>query len=499
MTLRVATYTRVSTVEQADTNHSLDAQASVLEAHAAAHGWTVTHRFTDPGWSGTTPDRPGLTALLHTIQNKDIDVVLVYRLDRLARKPGLAYKLIEDFTQSGVAFKSVTEQMIDNTTPMGKVAFGVITAFAEWERDTFIARSQSGTHKAIEKGQWPGGITPYGYRVHDKRLTVDEQAAEAVRLIYHLCATEGHSTVTISDRLTALGIPPHYQLDGRGVRGKSTVTHWRPGGVLRILKNPVYKGLPEYGKRNARAGTAGTGIVVGTAPVIVTPEIWERAQLMLSRNRLTALRNARNIYMLKSLIKCGSCGRTYVGSKAAKPRNEYYYGCTGRTVRGGRPESERCASPYVRGHDLDDHIRQGIRRILSNPDEALKAHEGQRPDLLDNQITQAERATQDTTHQRARLLDLYLSGDLDKGVYLERQAAIETRLQGLTLELTTLRDAARQQASAEHRARDVLALSAQLADRLDTLTDQEWQTLAHELVARVTVRPDGSTDVTWAL
>lgn len=498
-TLRAALYTRVSTVEQADTNHSLEAQTSSLVAHAAAQGWEITHQFSDPGWSGTVADRPGLNALIQSVQAGLVDVVLVYRLDRLARKPSLAYRLIEDFTTAGAAFKSVSEQMIDNTTPMGKVAFGVITAFAEWERDTFIQRSQSGTHKAIEKGLWPGGITPYGYRIEEKRLVIDEPAAEAVRMIYRLCSEEGLSTVRISDRLTALGIPPHYRLDGRGVRGKSTVTHWRPGGVLRILKNPVYKGLPEYGKRNARAGKPGSGIVVGTAPVIVTPEDWERAQVTLKRNSLMAMRNARNIYMLKSLIKCGACGRTYIGTMNHTRHGGYYYACIGRTVRGGRPESECCRNPYVRGLDLDEHVRQGIRRILTVPDQALAEHQGQRPDLLIGQLAQVERAAEEAIAQRSRLLDLYLGGDLDKAVYLERQAGLDARLLALQAELTTLKDAARQQAAAEGRARDVLALSARLADRLDSLSDSEWQRLAHELVTGIVIGPDGTAAINWAL
>ena len=499
MTLRAATYTRVSTEIQADTNHSLEAQASALEAHAAAQGWDVTHRFSDPGYSGTVAERPGLGALLRSVRARELDVVLVYRLDRLARKPGLAYRLIEEFTAAGVGFKSVTEQMIDNTTPMGKVAFGVITAFAEWERDTFIARSSSGTRQAITKGQWPGGITPYGYRSENKFLVIDEQAAEAVRLIYHWCAVDGLSNVKIADRLTELGIPPHYRLDGRGVRGKATVVHWRPGGVLRILRNPVYKGLPEYGKRNSRAGKPGAGIIVGVSPAIVEPEIWERAQTILQRNQITAMRNAKSVYLLRGLIKCGVCGRTYVGTRGATFRDGYAYRCGGRTMRGGRPESQVCRNPHVNGYLLDDHVRTGIRRILSAPDEALSAHDRQRPDLIGVELRQAEQAQQEAAAQRARLLDLYLGGDLDKATYLERQLAIEERLAGLAERLETLRDAASIQAAASQRARDVVALGAQLAGRLDTLSELEWQQLAHELVTRVRVNGQGEIDVAWAL
>ncbi|WP_407538929.1 recombinase family protein [Deinococcus radiomollis] len=494
---RVALYTRVSSDTQVE-NHSLEAQASTLEAHAAAQNWDVQARYSDPGYSGTTADRPALTTMLSAAKAGQLDVVLVYRLDRLARKPALAYRLIEELSQAGVAFVSVTEAGIDTRTAMGRVALGIGATFAEWERDTFIQRSKAGMLKAIEKGQWPGGITPYGYRVEDRRLVIDEQAAEAVRLIYHLCAVDGYSTIRISDHLTGLGIPPHYQLAGRGVRGKSTVVHWRPGGVLRILKNPVYKGLPEYGKRNTRAGKSGATITVGTAPVLIDPATWEKAQATLARNSNLASRNSKTVYMLRSLIKCGRCGRSYVGSKSAdKPA--HYYGCNGRTVRGGRPESERCTNPFVRGQDLDEHVRQGIRQILGAPEATLAAREMTAPEVLTGQLAQAQRAITDVLAQRSRLLDVYLSGDLDKAAFVERQAGIDARLSALNATLDGLRDAERQADAAAARRRDLLALSAEMNGQLDTLSELEWQRLAHQLVDRVLVGLDGVPEVSWKL
>ncbi len=112
MTLRAATYTRSSTVEQADTNHSLEAQASALEAHATAQGWDVTYRFANPGFSGTVMERPGLSALLSAVREKQLDVVLVYRLDRLLDQSQFQRQQYGPSPVTGTEFNQDARQVI---------------------------------------------------------------------------------------------------------------------------------------------------------------------------------------------------------------------------------------------------------------------------------------------------------------------------------------------------------------------------------------------------
>ncbi len=494
--IRAALYTRVSTDEQVG-NHSLEAQLATLERYASAQGYEVVHAYTDPGHSGATAERPDLQRLLRAAEVRAFDGLLVYRLDRLARRVQLAYSLIEELGKHGVALKSFAEPMIDTTNPIGKAILGMMAVFAEWERDTFIERSQHGLRKAVEKGKYAGGIVAYGYSVEDGVLVEHPESADVVRLIFQLCVEHGLSTIRIAEHLTALGVPTHYRKDGRGVRGETTAVHWRHGGVLRILKNPAYKGEYLYGKRNARAGKKSAApLTVGAAPALIDEATWERAQDQLSRNALMAMRNAKHTYMLKSLVKCGACGRTYIGTRSTNPKGGYTYRCGGRTLRSGMPDAERCTNPHVPGFALDADVRASLTRILLDPAAALAQREATRTDTVALELGQAERTLEHLSAARDRLLDLYLGGDaLSKGQYLTRQAALDQQITDLQLRLAGLRDQAAQQATAEARARNLFSLSDRIRDRLDTLNDTEWQALAHELVESITVQPDGSVDV----
>lgn len=494
--LRCAIYTRVSTLEQAETNHSLDSQASKLAAFADQQGYMVARQYVDGGHSGATRDRPDLTRLLADARAGLFDSVLIYRLDRLARSTYLAYSLIQELADAGVGVRSYSEPQIDSTTPMGKVSLGVTAIFAELERDTFMQRSRDGTRKAVEKGLYSGGITAYGYTTQDKRLVIHEPEAEVIRMIFGWCVEHGWSNIRIAEELTSLKIPTRYRLAGRGVRGKATATFWRAGAILRILKNTTYRGEYRYGKRNAKAGQPGAhGITMAAAPAIVSPETWEAAQITLSRNRLIAPRNAKHTYMLRSLIRCGACGRTYIGTRG---RGGYWYACNGRVLRGSTPKAHRCLNPYVRGPDLEEQVWAYITAVLRDPAHALE----QLPEsLIPAEVPHVEKALRAAQASRARLTDLYLdaSGGMTKSDYLTRLATLDEETATLEARLTELRDVEAQRLAQEKRDRGLWALADQYRERLATASDLDRQRLAHELVRIITVQADGTVDVEYAV
>ncbi|CAM3590232.1 recombinase family protein [Deinococcus frigens] len=492
MTSRAATYTRVSTEEQL-TNHSLETQATKLAAFADQQGLTVVRQYVDGGHSGAKRDRPALAQLLADAGAGLFDTMLIYRLDRLARSTHLAYSLIQELLDAGVGVKSFSEPQIDSTTPMGKVSLGVTAIFAELERDTFMQRSRDGTRKAVEKGVYSGGITAYGYTTQDKRLVVHDEEAEVVRMIFGWCVERSWSNIRIAEELSRLNIPTRYRRDGRGLRGQATSAHWRPGAILRILKNTTYKGEYRYGKRNTKGPSGQNGITTAPCPAIVTPEVWEAAQSTLSRNRLTALKNAKHIYMLKSLIRCGTCGRTYCGTKGSTWEG---YACLGRTSRSSTARAEKCRSPGLSMRDIEAHVWDRIVTVLGDP----AAHLAAQPlTLIPAELPHVEGALVDARRSRSRLTDLYLdpSGALDKAEYLSRLSVLDGQLATLGARLTELRDAdAQVQARARHEAH-VHALSGQYRGALDGADDTLRQRLAHEFVERIVVQGDGSVDVAW--
>jgi len=475
---RCALYTRVSTEEQVE-RYSLEAQREVLSRWAGVLGYEVVETYTDPGYSGAQEDRPALKRLLADAREGRFEGVLVYRLDRLARRVRLAYELIERLEEYGVGLMSYSEPSINTTTPIGKAVLGIMAVFAEWERDTFAERSRLGMRKAAQSGRYLGGIVPYGYTVEDGRLAPLPEEAAVVRQMFAWVAERGWSTERVAQELNRLGIPPKYRREGRGVRGKRTAGIWRGGGVLRILKNRTYIGEYTYGKRTRKAQP---DLVRVAVPPIVEPALFDAVQQQLSRNALFAARNARSVYLLKGLIRCGVCGRAYIGSGD-------YYACLGRTSRQASPiPSMRCTAPYVHRKDLEEMIWSDIRSFLLNPGEALRTFV-QEDSLEQSEVSLLEKRLQSLLEARARLLDLYLEGGVDKSTYYGRIEDLDTRIREVQVAL----EEARQRSIAERRREEALHsledLSSRMRDRIDRLTPEEKQAVARELVEGVTVRP----------
>src|ERR1043166_9579960 len=186
--VRCAIYTRVSTESGLDQDfNSLDAQYDAAQAYirSQAHaGWTLVRtRYDDGGFSGGSTDRPALQQLLDDIRAHRINVIVVYKVDRLTRSLADFAKLVELFDAHAVSFVSVTQQF--NTTPsMGRLTLNVLLSFAQFEREVTGERIRDKIAASKRKGMWMGGFVPFGYRAKDRTLIIDRGEAETVRLIY---------------------------------------------------------------------------------------------------------------------------------------------------------------------------------------------------------------------------------------------------------------------------------------------------------------------------
>src|SRR6202047_2942341 len=186
--VRCAIYTRVSTEHGLDQEfNSLDAQYEAASAYikSQAHaGWTlIRSRYDDGGYSGGSTDRPGLQRLLDDIRARKIDVIVVYKVDRLTRSLADFAKLVELFDAHGVSFVSVTQQF--NTTPsMGRLTLNVRLSFAQFEREVTSERIRDKIAASKRKGLWVGGMVPLGYDTNERRISVNESEADRVRMIF---------------------------------------------------------------------------------------------------------------------------------------------------------------------------------------------------------------------------------------------------------------------------------------------------------------------------
>src|SRR6201995_34117 len=186
--LRCAVYTRKSTEEGLDQEfNSLDAQRDACEAYIAsqkAEGWCVIpEHYDDGGVSGATLERPALQRLLADIESKRVDVVVVYKIDRLSRSLMDFAKLVEVFDRNSVTFVSVT-QSFNTTTSMGRLTLNILLSFAQFEREVIGERIRDKFAASRKKGMWMGGFVPLGYDVKDRKLIVSATEAKRVRMIF---------------------------------------------------------------------------------------------------------------------------------------------------------------------------------------------------------------------------------------------------------------------------------------------------------------------------
>ena len=173
-------YVRVSTDEQAKHGYSIAALVEKLEAYCVSQGWELVHKFIDDGYSAKDLSRPQFEKMMKKIKDETIDVLLVYRLDRLTRSVVDLYAILQELDANNCKFKSATE-VYDTTNAMGRLFITLVAAIAQWEREDTAERVRMGMEKKTRMGKWKGGIAPYGYKIENDQLIVDEKEAEVVR------------------------------------------------------------------------------------------------------------------------------------------------------------------------------------------------------------------------------------------------------------------------------------------------------------------------------
>jgi site-specific DNA recombinase len=231
--LRCAVYTRKSTEEGLDMEfNSLDAQREACEAYVASQkpeGWLLLgDHYDDGGFSGGTLERPALRRLLTDIEAGRVDVVVVYKIDRLSRSLMDFAKLVEVFDRNNVTFVSVT-QSFNTTTSMGRLTLNILLSFAQFEREVIGERIRDKFAASRKKGMWMGGFVPLSYDVNDRKLIINKAEAATVRMIFERFIKIGSATELVR-KLRAEGV--------RGKQGKLV----DKGYVYKLLNNRVYVG-----------------------------------------------------------------------------------------------------------------------------------------------------------------------------------------------------------------------------------------------------------------
>jgi len=274
--MRCAIYTRVSTEQGLDQDfNSLHAQYEASQAYirSQAHaGWTpLRSKYDDGGFSGGNTDRPALQRLLEDVQAGKIDIIVVYKVDRLTRSLADFAKLVELFDRHEVSFVSVT-QHFNTTTSMGRLTLNVLLSFAQFEREVTSERIRDKVAASKRKGLWVGGKTPLGYEVRDKRVHIVEKDAESVRLIFELYLQLGSIHQLIAE-LRRRGIVTKRQMlkSGKTIGG----VPFTSGPLSYLLRNRFYVGEVAYKGE----------VLGGSQASILNRDLFDKVQKKLSEQR----------------------------------------------------------------------------------------------------------------------------------------------------------------------------------------------------------------------
>jgi DNA invertase Pin-like site-specific DNA recombinase len=348
--LRCAIYTRVSTEHGLDQDfNSLDAQREACSAYikSQAHeGWRENREhYDDGGFSGGSLDRPALQRLLEDIESRKVDVIVVYKVDRLTRSLADFAKLVELFDGEGVSFVSVT-QSFNTTSSMGRLTLNVLLSFAQFEREVTGERIRDKIAASKKKGIWVGGIIPFGYRLENRKLLIEESEDKIVRLIFERYLALG-SIRALEQELNSAGIlTRRRELSTGKVIGGIAFTS---GPIAHILKNRTYIGQLNHRKNAYPADHA----------PIVSRELFDAVQKQLEakRNARAEKHQASGALLIGKLFD--QYGRPMTPTYACKGARRYrYYVSRSNGPRAGLPKQ-----PIIRVRA--DEIEQAIVLALS--------------------------------------------------------------------------------------------------------------------------------------
>jgi DNA invertase Pin-like site-specific DNA recombinase len=324
--LRCAIYARVSTDQGLEQDfNSLDAQREACTAYIrsqANEGWVlVPTPYDDGGYSGGNLDRPALKALLEAVAAKRIDVIVVYKVDRLTRSLADFAKLVEAFDASGVSFISIT-QSFNTTTSMGPLTLNMLLSFAQFEREVTGERIRDKIAASKKKGIWVGGVVPLGYQVVERKLVIDDQEAETVRFIFRRYLELGSLGTLIDDlRQNRIVTRVRALATGRVVGGVS----FTRGPLDYLLKNRMYLGEINHGPNS----------YPGEHPAIVDRGLFEAVQARLAAQAAASgYRRSRSDALLTGKL-FDHLGRPMTRSHAVKGGVRYRYYITRASTRPG--------------------------------------------------------------------------------------------------------------------------------------------------------------------
>jgi DNA invertase Pin-like site-specific DNA recombinase len=357
---RCAIYTRKSTEEGLEQDfNSLDAQREACAAFVQSQkqeGWTaIAKTYDDGGYSGGSMERPALKQLLADIEARKVDVIVVYKVDRLTRSLADFVKLVDIFDRYGVSFVSVTQQF-NTTTSMGRLTLNILLSFAQFERELIGERVRDKVAASKKKGMWMGGTIPLGYDVKNRKLVINKSEAQTVTEIYRRYL-KLKSVRALREDLQSSGIRSKRRFRADGTEYGNRVLS--QGALYLLLQNRTYRGEATH-KGNVYPGEH--------AP-IVDKALWDAVQATLAQNRVDRANgsNANESSLLTGLL-FDEHGNRLTPTWTSKKGKRYRYYVSTALMTGEKGPATKQRIP---AGNLEDVIVERIQRFLSDPKELI--------------------------------------------------------------------------------------------------------------------------------
>lgn len=384
--LRCAIYTRKSNEEGLEQEfNSLDAQRDVCEKFVQSQrgeGWVVIpEHYDDGGFTGGNTNRPALQKLLEDIKIGMIDVIVVYKIDRLSRSLLDFLQMVKLFDSQNVSFVSITQQ-INTSTPAGRLMINVLMSFAEYEREVTGERIRDKIAASKKKGLWMGGMPPLGYDIADRKLVINEEEAEIIRMIFEEFIRHESVTIVVS------------HLQRKGIKGKSWTSRRgntreaRPlhkGDVYRILNCPLYIGKISHKKTTYD----------GEHQPIITQETWDAVQAIMDKNSSGERRKRKRLksnHMLRGIIfDCENHALTPSTTKNRHGRTYRYYVST-KAIKNGYGEAPLASVPATQ---VENMVVAQIRQMLTTPEMVFKTYQRARAQAIGIEVEDVRAAFND--------------------------------------------------------------------------------------------------------
>ena len=363
-------YARVSTENQIE-NYSIDEQVERIQAFCTAKGWVLLVTFIDRGFSGGNTDRPGLAKLLDSVRRREADAVVVYKLDRLSRSQKDTLTLIEDeLLANKTDFVSINENF-DTSTPLGRAMIGIISVFAQLEKDQITERFTMGRIGRSKAGYYHGGPTPpTGYHYLNSELQIDPIGERQVHQIFDMYT----SGVTINSIMKLM----------KAEHGGN----WSAAKVADILRNSVYIGKVKFGGQEYD----------GVHQPIIDKDQFFAVQRMLEKRPAPIRQPFRASCLLTGIIFCARCGARYSG-------NHGYYKCYSRAKSSQRfVKDPNCHNDNWKIEELDSYVIQIIKQICKDRSQLRNYRQG--PNIEEKERTAAKKIAS-IDNQIEKLIELY--------------------------------------------------------------------------------------------